>query len=179
LAAGMLEFKRFDAKTSQANRANWLAQVDASDGFRLDVNQLFNWVDEHINPDRDGAVAYGVFDKASDKCRAICRIVLVSRLVWIRQLDIELEPDLSYWLATKRGLGGDQAVLDIFVESIKGVLTLKVEKKALNFKIYGRANRHLQFLRLVSKKFEENLTKLNLRSCKMQGRWLAIEWEDK
>ncbi|WP_312589019.1 hypothetical protein [Comamonas terrigena] len=172
-----MEFRKFTAESLEATSKQWLKLANKVNAFSPDVEQLLEWVKEHIDI-KENAIAYGVFPEGSDIAIGVCELIITRKSAktgWVKFIRLRLDPQVDANIFANNS-EGVVAAIEAYVACVAGVLAVKDLHKADTIKVFGRTQEQMQFLTLLSaalqKRDEAKFT------TKIEGRWLVLKWSN-
>ncbi len=172
-----MEFRKFTPTSLEATSKQWLKLADTQNAFAPDVEQLLEWVREHVDI-KENAIAYGVFPEGTEVAVGVCELIITRKSAktgWVKFIRLRLDPQIDANIFSNKS-EGIVAAIEAYVACVAGVLEVKDLHKADTIKVFGRTQEQMQFLTLLSaaltKRDEAKFT------TKIEGRWLVLKWSN-
>jgi hypothetical protein len=167
------KFATFDTAALDATCEAWTNEAASGKAFPSEVEQLLAWVRTHTEHVDGDSTAFGIFPEGSNEADGICEVVLSrlkSRSPWVKHLKLRLRPSIDDRLFNSES-DAVTAAIEIFAQSIVGVMRLKLTHSATTLKVYGRTKEQLNFLQQAVLAMS-NVAKKH--SIAIEGRFLVI-----
>ena len=170
-----LEFKNFTDARISATKDAWMADASSGLAFSSEVSRLIEWADQNRVPTELDAAGYGVFHKHKSVALGICEVIVQrksARSKWVKMLRLHLKPSIDAELQT----GSPDDAMEVFIQSITGVIGLQMAHSATTLKVYGRTNAQLTFLKALVGHIQKKFADTQEHSIKstIEGRFLTI-----
>ncbi len=173
-----LSFRGFSKITFEATRVAWTDEAGKGLAFPSEVEQLLNWVGDHMDQGAGQAIACGVFSSVSDVAEAICEVVITRQSVrskWVKMLRVRLRPEIDDALnsPTESSPAVALQAIEIFSKATIGLLDFGERQNANTIKIYGRTRQQSEFLRFLG--IELDRVKGRPLKISMDGKFLVVQ----
>lgn len=168
-------FRPFNTDSIEATRDEWLADVEAGEGFLPEVEQLMAWVAAHMEV-TENEIAYGVFRHGERAAVGICEVAVTrpsARGKWVKLIKLRLRPQVDGGLFANDPDAFSLAV-NAYTCAVLGVYHVKNVHGATIIKVYGRTQEQMRFLNYMLDDLNQN-PDVTFKA-EMQGRWLVLNW---